>query len=271
MLAFLTQNTERSLSFWERVSAWYRQSALHEIITYLEERYFTLEFGVYENFSVAGGVGSTVRNIIIAIALALVAVAIANAYTRQTLGGFIRNLIAKDCLSADRAKTLMELGYFRNAAIRRELSRGTTLRLVVRRAVEANEETAMEANESGEADAVSSLEEAEACESVADGILESEAFTGTTEEANVEEASDAAVVDAGNLLSDVKIDFLKARFYVPEDLRYRAEIRFRTKGSSWWQVALISVLAVVLAAVLCRLLPNIVSLADDLMSWLSPS
>ena len=68
-----------------------------------------------------------------------------------------------------------------------------------------------------------------------------------------------------------KIDFTRDHFYIPEDLKYRAEIRFRVKGSSWWMVALVSVLGIVIAALLCQLLPDVVAFADNIMTWLSPS
>ncbi|MBQ2999957.1 MAG: hypothetical protein IJD64_05790, partial [Clostridia bacterium] len=122
---------EQGLSFWERLLAWYEQSTVYELISYVRDRYFTLEFGVYENFSVANGLGESVRNIIIAFALALIIVSVVNAYTRQSLGGFVRRLLSEDCLSPDRAKALSELGYFRSTAIRRALARGSALRLVV--------------------------------------------------------------------------------------------------------------------------------------------
>lgn len=257
MLALLTQSSERSLSFWEKLSAWYEQSTLHELLTYLEERYFSVEFGLYENFSVDGGLGETVRNIIIAVALALIAVSVMNAYTRQNLGGFIRRLIAEDCLSPDRAKTLSELGYFRSTSIRSALTRGTTLRLVVRRA------------EDTDTASVSSEDDTETTDEAQENANENiETDTDVTKSA-VEETPTTPV--SNGVGQGTRIDFLTARFYIPEELKYRAEIRFRTKGSSWWVVALTVVLSVVVAALLCRLLPNVVAFADNLMTWLSPS
>lgn len=252
--------TEQGLSFWERLLAWYEQSTVYELISYVRERYFTLEFGVYENFSVASGLGVAVRNIIIAFTLALIIVAVMNAYTRQSLGAFVRRLLSEDCTSPDRAKTLSELGYFRSTAIRRELARGTTLRLVVRRA-------------DGEG-ALTPAEDLTETPQNTDDELPCE--TENTLKQNAEETD--CVTEANNTAvetqkcpTDTKIDFLTARFYVPEDLKYRAEIRFRVKGSSWWMVALVSVLGIVVAALLCSLLPDVVAFADNIITWLAPS
>jgi len=41
-------------------------------------------------------------------------------------------LLKNECFSPESAKTLSELDLFRNASIRRELSRGNNLRMVVR-------------------------------------------------------------------------------------------------------------------------------------------
>ena len=264
MLALFTWSSERGLSFWEKLAAWYEQSALHELLTYLEERYFSLEFGLYENFSVDGGLGETVRNVIIAIAVALIAVSVMNAYTRQTLGGFIRRLIAEDCLSPDRAKTLSELGYFRSTSIRRALTRGTTLRLVVRRTDDAESPSATPSDGT------------DATENIADEAVETDSenadANGTEAECDTNESPASPYSNDSNRVGQgTRIDFLTARFYVPEELKYRAEIRFRTKGSSWWTVALTALLSVVVAALLCRLLPDAVAFADNLMTWLSPS
>lgn len=263
MLALLTRNTESGLSFWEKLSAWYEQSVIYEIFAFLKEQYFTLEFGIYENFSVADGLGTTVRNIIIAIALALIAVSVMNAYTRQNLGGFVRRLISEDCLSPDRAKTLSELGYFRSTSIRRALARGTTLRLVVRRAETEEMQTAQTAD-NAQPESVEDVVPTDADNARDNGEVDATDATPCRDNGNAEVVTRATE-------KDTKIDFLTARFYVPEELRYRAEIRFRVKGSSWWLVALTAVVAVVVAALLCRLLPDVVAFADNLMTWLSPS
>ena len=67
-----------------------------------------------------------------------------------------------------------------------------------------------------------------------------------------------------------QIDFTKDHFYIPEDLRARAEVRFEKKGSSWGMVVLASVLTVVGAGLLCWLLPDIVQLADNIISVFAP-
>ena len=93
-------------------------------------------------------------------------------------------------------------------------------------------------------------------------------------ETSAEETAETADMDAKEAIRVVKtaekIDFLTARFYVPEDLRIRAETRFDSKGSSWKWAILISAIAVIVAAVLCILVPDLVQFADNIMTWLAP-
>ncbi len=67
-----------------------------------------------------------------------------------------------------------------------------------------------------------------------------------------------------------KIDFTKDHFYIPEDLKYRAEIRFDKKGSGWLSVVLTVVLVPVIVGLICRFLPNILQLIDNLMTFFAP-
>ncbi len=195
-------------SLWERLVLWYQGSFFAELFDYLGERYFSVEFGKYENFSISSGAGVTARNIILALTLGIILAVFITAYTRVVLGGFVRTLLANDATSPESAKSLASLGYFRSVSIRRELTRGGSLRMVVRSA---------------------------------------------------EEVKDPK-----------KTDFTAARFYIPEDLRYRAELRFDKKGSGWLPVILIATLAIIIAAALCIFLPDVLQLADNIITVFSP-
>lgn len=233
--------SESGLSFWERIAAWYQNSVLKELLTYFGDRYFSVEFGVYENFSVSATAGTTARNIILAIAAGLIIASIMTAYTRTGLGGFVRKLLKEECVSPESAKTLIELGYFRSTMIRRELTRGSSLRMVVR---------CREEEESIAADAKDTE------------VSASQNGNGTTQ--NTKRASKTTSENR------YRPNFLTAHFYIPEDLRYRAEVRFDQKGSGWGLVVLIAVLTVVAAAVLCWFLPDVLVLADNLISVFAP-
>ena len=67
-----------------------------------------------------------------------------------------------------------------------------------------------------------------------------------------------------------KIDFMKDHFYIPEDLKYRAEMRFDQKGSSWLSVVLTVILTPIAVGLLCRFMPNILQLVDSIITFLAP-
>jgi len=211
-----------AVSFWEKIAEWYRGSVLRELLDYFLNRYFTVELGAYDNFSLSATMGSTVRNLLLAVMMGFIFACIYTSYTRTVYGGFVRRLIKEESNSPERARSLFELGYFRNPAVRRELSKGTMLRMVVR------------------------------CREA--------------EEAALEEA-----VDGKKAHTPFKIDFTNAHFYVPEELRHRAEIRFEKKGSGIVPLVLTLVCVVVAASLLCWLLPDALQFADNLITFFSPS
>lgn len=67
-----------------------------------------------------------------------------------------------------------------------------------------------------------------------------------------------------------KIDFTKDHFYIPEDLKYRAEIRFNQKGSTWIYVVVTVVLVPVVVGLICRFMPNILQFADSIITFFAP-
>lgn len=65
--------------------------------------------------------------------------------------------------------------------------------------------------------------------------------------------------------ASVSPDLSHARFYIPEDLRYRAEFRYEKKGSGVPVLILTAVLSLVAAALLCYFLPQLLGLADVIL------
>lgn len=67
-----------------------------------------------------------------------------------------------------------------------------------------------------------------------------------------------------------KIDFMKDHFYIPVDLKDRAEMRFDKKGSGWQAVVLTVVLVPIVVALICRFLPDVLRLIDSLITFFAP-
>ena len=79
----------------------------------------------------------------------------------------------------------------------------------------------------------------------------------------------AFLLEKGNDAS-YKIDFTRDHFYIPEDLKYRAEIRYSTKGSTWLYVVLTVILVPVVVGLLCRFMPDILQAVDSLITFFAP-
>ena len=246
-------------SLWERIAEWYQGSFIAEMLAYLSERYFSVDFGNYENISLSSGAGGTARNLILAFAAGFIIAFLFSAYTRVVLGGFVRRLNAEQCNSLATAKTLFELGYFRNVSIRSALAKGTALRMVVRScSLEEREEAQNTPVQDASTDAAGTESSANANENA--------------DEASKAEGSEEAQGNAESIPAwkEEKIDFCKAAFYIPEELRYRADIRFEKRGSSWGALVLGIVGTVIGAAALCWLLPDLVQFADNLITVFAP-
>ena len=56
-----------------------------------------------------------------------------------------------------------------------------------------------------------------------------------------------------------------AAYYVPEELKYRAELRYQTKGNGPMALIITSALAFVMAVLLIRLLPALLTVFDNLL------
>ena len=211
-------------SFFESLSAWYQNSIICEILTYLEEKYFSVSMDAYQNLSVSSNTATNIRNMILAIALGIIIASAMMVYTRRGMGGFIRKMLKSDCTSPENAKTLSELGYYNNFSIRRALKSRVTFGKLVK--CKEEEEWAQE-----------------------------ESFTHETDQTDVR--------------PPFRLDCSTMHFYIPEDLRYRAEIRFEKKGTSWMFFVIILIGTIIGAALLCWLAPQLLKLTDNLITLLS--
>lgn len=70
--------------------------------------------------------------------------------------------------------------------------------------------------------------------------------------------------------SNQKMDFSNMHFYIPEDKRYTAEVRFERRGSKLRSLLLVMVATVALATVVCIFLPVLLRWADWLIGMTAP-
>lgn len=242
-----------SAPFWERFVGWYEKTLLHDLLAYLIDRYFTVHFHVYEHLSVGPEANDAARVLIFGIAIGIIVATVLVSRTRVKLGGFLRKLIAQDAMAPETAKTLSELAEFRNSAVRRELSRGVTLRKFVR----CVEEEAYCAKQK------------EAVEGQDDAVKETESKDQKPPE-RVSFGRRLAAFFTGRATDAYRIDFTTAHFYLPADLKYRAEVRFERKGSGKLPVVLVCIGAVLFVALTCRFLPDVFQMMDNIIGQMAP-
>ena len=292
------------LTLWEKIAEWYQGSLLRELLIHIQERYFTLDLGTYENFTISAQTASVLRMMIPALAVALVVATLFAAHLRVNLGCFVRRLLKNESFTPEKAQSLHELGLFRSAALRRELTRGTTLRMVTRCVHADGRKTGVGIYLDQSADTLDALidreeddskkkatqaepDRADTLKAIQETASETENPTCSNDadftEIACENADGEGVAEVSDLPNNAhtvcknakkggkRIDFLTARFYIPEALKYRADVRFDRRGSGWAPAIATIAIVVILAALICRFLPSVLWLADAIISLAAPS
>ncbi len=190
---------------------------------------FALEMGQYENLGFGDYAFNNLRGILVGMVLGIIIASYLSIFNRRVHGAFVRSIINEDCSTPEKAKTLTELGYMKNSAVRGALRSGNTYRGMVR-CVEAEDYYASREQARGEYEA----------RVAADGVK-------------------APPFDA----PEFKHDFASSRFYIPEDKQYMAAMRFEKKGTSLLSAIVITLVSIVLLWAVLFFLPDILQLLDN--------
>ena len=151
------------------------------------------------------------------------------------LGAFVRCLLKEECLSPESAKTLDELGFGTNIFIRIAMRSG---RVNLRRVVKCREEELYN-------------EEIQRQREAHEKAAENDASRGKFKEI------------------PYRTDVLADSFYIPEDQKYVAEMKFEEKGTSWSGIILLMIMSLVMLVAVLVALPEILSLVDDFLAGFS--
>ncbi len=241
-------------NIWESIYAWYQSSLIRDLVDYFNQALFGLEFGVYDNFSVDGSMGTTVRSLIIGIMFGTVFAGALMYYTKNVHGKFIHTLLKNECFTPENAMTLREIGLFRSPSVRRDLASGGVLAKLTKRL----SATATTLPLASEAEAAAPVSEAE--QATKDGETE-----------QMPEAEGKGAASAPVPAEEPAMDFLNDRFYIPEELKYKAEVRYDRAGSGKLPFVITVVACITIAILLCRFMPTLLGFADWLISALAPA
>ncbi|MBO5416603.1 MAG: hypothetical protein J6A83_08255 [Clostridia bacterium] len=203
-------------------------SLWQEIWDYLYSNYFSPEAVYFEHLDLGSNAMATIRNIVLGLLIGVIVASLFIVIDKRVLGAFVRKLLSEDCTSPEKAKRLSELDFVTNFTIRNGVRRGSTLRSVVR------------------------------CRE------EEEFLAGLAEQRAKYEAmrqSDPSLPPFKEATYSVNAD--EDHFYIPEEKKYSAELRFEKKGTTWLGFAMVIVISIIAFVILIFALPEMLRIVDS--------
>ena len=208
-----------------------KQTLLEELWEYFVDKYFTINMPYLENFSIKTSGLVSIRGIIVGIAVGIVIASACMRYNKRYIGSFVRRVISCQCFDAKSAKTLYDLGYLKNAGIRGVIKSGGSLSRWVR------------------------------CAEEDEFLAEVEKKRAEFEEIHKDDKTKSKFVEP-----EFKRDLNTMHFYIPEEKKYAAEIRFEDKGANIGVFIIVVIAAILLCAFICYFLPDLLKMIDNFIS-----
>ena len=181
----------------------------------------------YENLGLEGSSLVQIKILLLGMFLGLAVAAFCIVYDKRVLGNMVRTILGFGCLSPEKAQTLSELGYARNSIVRYSVRKSVALRRVVR-------------------------------------CVEEEAFLAEQkrlfEEHEEKRKTDKSI---GHFREAAYVfDLENDHFYIPEELKYTADIKFEKKGNTWLGAIIFTVVVLVLYVLLLLYFDEILKILD---------
>lgn len=187
----------------------------------------------YEHLNIDTGKMLSIRIIILGLYVGIAIASFAAVFNKRVLGGIVRRLLSNECFSPESAKTLDELGYGNNFIIYLAVAKSTSLRRVVK------------CREELEFDKRSALEREEHEKSGA----KNKRLSKRKE-------------------TEYKTDAYSDSFFIPEEIKYTAEIKFNGKGSTWLGAVILTLVMTVAFFVTMVALPYVFGILNDFVGSL---
>ena len=183
----------------------------------------------YVNINVYASEMKMICSLILGLCIGIIIAAFLSLFTKRTLGDFVRRVIEREALSPETAKTLDELDYFDKLIIRRAVAKSVSLRRVLR-------------------------------------CREEEEFYAEQKIKREEHAKKRAEDRKIGKFKEVeyKIDPDRDHFFIPEDIKYTAEIKFDKKGATLRAAIATSVIVVIAFFAIMLALPEVLEFLDGI-------
>ena len=208
-----------------------KQTLLEELWEYFVDKYFTIDMPYLENFSIKTGGLVSIRGLIVGIAIGIVIASACTIYNKRYIGSFVRRVISCQCFDAKSAKTLYDLGYLKNAGIRSVIKSGGSLSRWVR------------------------------CAEEDEFLADIEKKRAEFDETHKDDQTKSKFIEP-----EFKRDLNTMHFYIPEEKKYTAEIRFDDKGANIGVFIVVVIAAILLCAFICYFLPDLLKMIDNFIS-----
>lgn len=197
------------------------------IWNYFDSKYFSIDLGSYENLGFGENPMISVAGILFAFVIGMIIAAVSATFNKRVLGELVRQMVYQGAVGKENAKTLEELGFSGNRAVAQSLRRGVTLRKVVKCAEETDYNAELEA-----------------------------------QRAQYEERRKGEEKLPPFKYVEYEVNTRTDRFYIREEDKYTAQIKFEKKGSTWFGVILVSIASIIGMFLILRVLPSLLGFLD---------
>lgn len=172
--------------------------------------------------------------IIFALFVGLAVASFGIVYDKRVLGEAVRKLLREECLSPETGKTLVELGFGRNSALRHSVRKSVSLRRVVK-------------------------------------CREEEEFLRKQEEQRLLHEEKRKTDRSIGRFREIPyvFDLENDHFYIPEELKYTADVKFEKRGNSWFFSIFFTVILAIMYVVLLVYLPDMLEIINDFVGGFS--
>ena len=252
-------------------------SYLSDLFEYIKDKFFTVDYGDYENIKISSGGLVSAGSVILGIGVGIVIAAISAMFTRRIIGSFVKKVVADECFDEKSAKTLAELGYGKNPSVRGAVRSNQVLKKYLR-VVTEDFDSAAKVNGDNAVLAVGQAAEAasepgseSASEPMSEPVRGSESILGSAGDG--EQADNIAELEkrlpdgvrrgSVSVANAGRLDLESARFFIDKERSYSAEVRFEKKGSNPVTVVLVACLIIVTALLAIKVLPDLLRMLDN--------
>ena len=184
-----------------------------------------------DNIKFGTGTLITLKTVLIGLTIGIIFASFITIYNKKYIGDFVRKLLKEQCFDRTSAKTLDELGYSKRLGIKLALRSGKPLSRWAR-------------------------------------CVEEDEFNAEIEKKRAE--FEEAHKDDDNSPKFHTVEFKRnmktMHFYIPEEKKFAADVKFDAKGANWGSFILVAVVAILICAFLSFILPDIVKMIDNFIS-----